>query len=54
MWKGWLGMFAQIFSDMLTPTFLPKVNSIARCHGLACVTDALGTCGWSEWLSPDS
>ena len=54
MWQGLLGMFAQIFSDKLTPTFLPKVKSRARGHGLACVTGALGTCGWSEWLSPDS
>ena len=54
MWMGLLGMLAQIFSDKLTPTFLPKVNSLARCHGLACVIGALGTCEWSEWLSPDS
>lgn len=44
VWKGWFGMFSHIYSDVLTPTFLPKVNSSAsltRCHGLACVTDAL-------------
>lgn len=44
-------MFSQIYSDVLTPTFSPKVNSLARlarCHGLVCVTDAQGRVGRGE------
>lgn len=34
MWQGLLGMFAQIFSDKLTPTFCLKLIVLPEVMGL--------------------